>query len=117
MVKNSSFIIHFPSNQSTYSTEPSLNFMGKAIFLPHWCSMRQKKGSDSARQRGRRSGVSLVFNKGNACLKDIKRGTKKGAGCGLFVAYRTLAPDKTEGPPQDCAQQAKGRPDNAIKTR
>ena len=42
----------FPSNQSTYSTEPKRNLTGIAIFLPHWCSILQKNGNCSTSHSG-----------------------------------------------------------------
>ena len=45
----------FPSNQSTYSTEPKRNLNAKGNFLPQSCSTRQKKGSDSGLHFGNKS--------------------------------------------------------------
>jgi hypothetical protein len=59
MSKNGRFLLlknHFPSNASTYSTEPNLNFTINGIFLPISCSIRQKTGKSSDRHVGKKIG-------------------------------------------------------------
>lgn len=64
-IPHSPFRTHFPSSQSTYSTEPRRNLNGTLDFIPQSCSSLQKNGSCSADHRGRKTsgrgaGVQLL---------------------------------------------------------
>ena len=46
---------HFPSSQSTYSTDPKRNLIITGIFRPISCSILQKMGRSAADQRGKKT--------------------------------------------------------------
>ena len=99
--------LHFPSNQSTYSTEPRRNLIGILDLSPQLCSILQKKGNVSADHLGRKMGC--IASSGTFCCRGFTTSEKNDFSSMWGVLAKTAVRSSAKFFPSEKPQDWAGR--------